>query len=206
MVMLVPQNPEPKVVRIRYIDVLIKPNEAIGIARPTRILGYDSGEVLGNSRIGGECGYDVTLDGLYVDQRAHLENQGNKEGCLEGRCELLLSEDWAKVLRIDLGIVLIPLFGVDVPASSQCIWYRSEPSGMEPDNHIELAQKFGPANLSPSQNLCGAEILEIFVVSNDVNRSTGTFKVMPPRLEGIKNGEEVFIVSIVVEFGRGKCA
>ena len=39
---------------------------------------------------------------------------------------------------VDVSIVPIPLFGVDIPASSQGIQFHTKSSGSEPDNEVEL--------------------------------------------------------------------
>jgi hypothetical protein len=44
------------------------------------------------------------------------------------------------------------------------------------------------------------------VVGDNVNRSSGTFKIMSPPLESLEDGQEFFIMSIVVKFGGGKSA
>jgi hypothetical protein len=47
-----------------------------------------------------------------------------------------------EIMSVHLSIVLIPLFGIDVPASSKGIWFNSKFSGMETDDHIELVEEF----------------------------------------------------------------
>ena len=42
---------------------------------------------------------------------------------------------------IDASIVLIPLFGVDVPASNESIRLSSEVSGGEVNNEVELGEE-----------------------------------------------------------------
>ena len=44
-------------------------------------------------------------------------------------------------MQIDVSIVLIPLFGVDVPASSEGIRLSSKVSGVETNNEVELGEK-----------------------------------------------------------------
>ena len=52
--------------------------------------------------------------------------------------ELFLSEHWPKILRINLGVATIPLFGVDVPSSSESVWLGTEFSRMETNDKIKL--------------------------------------------------------------------
>ena len=65
--------------------------------------------------------------------------------------KLLLSEHWPKILGVNPGIATIPLFGVDVPLSSEGIWLGTEFSGMETNDKIKLGEKFGPLGLPAGQ-------------------------------------------------------
>jgi hypothetical protein len=47
-----------------------------------------------------------------------------------------------EIMRVNLSIVLIPLFGIDVPASNKGILFGSKFSRMEMDDHIELVEEF----------------------------------------------------------------
>ena len=44
-------------------------------------------------------------------------------------------------MQIDASVVLIPLFGVDVPASSEGVRLSSKASGAETNNEVELGEK-----------------------------------------------------------------
>ena len=48
-----------------------------------------------------------------------------------GQCQLLRSEYHVVVLWIYTGILIIPLFKIDIPTSSECIRFGSKFSGME---------------------------------------------------------------------------
>jgi len=52
--------------------------------------------------------------------------------------ELFLSEHWPKIFGINLGVATIPLFGVDVPSSSESVWLGTEFSRMETNDKIKL--------------------------------------------------------------------
>ena len=47
-----------------------------------------------------------------------------------------------EVVWIDVSIVLIPLFGVDIPSSSEGIRLSSEASRAEMNNKVELSEEF----------------------------------------------------------------
>ena len=55
-----------------------------------------------------------------------------------------------EVMWINVSVVLILLFGVDVPASSEGIKLSSEVSMVEMNNKVELGEELGPAGLPPS--------------------------------------------------------
>jgi hypothetical protein len=46
------------------------------------------------------------------------------------------------MMRVNLSIVLIPLFGIDVSVSSKGIQFSSKFSRMEMDDQIELVEEF----------------------------------------------------------------
>jgi len=53
---------------------------------------------------------------------------------------------------------------------------------------MKLGKEFGPSGLAVGQKFGCREVLQIFVVGDNINRSTRTFKVMPPFLESLENG------------------
>jgi hypothetical protein len=73
-------------------------------------------------------------------------------------------------MRVNLSVVLIPLFGIDVPVSSKGIQFSSEFSGMEMDDEIEMMQEFRPVGLTTGEEFGGGEILKVLVIHNDVYR------------------------------------
>jgi len=57
---------------------------------------------------------------------------------VKGIRELFLSEHQPKILGVNLGIATIPLFGVDVPLSSESVRLDTKFSGMETNDKIKL--------------------------------------------------------------------
>jgi len=51
-----------------------------------------------------------------------------------------LSEDGLEVVGVDYGIASIPPFRIDVPSSSESIWFSAETTRMEPDDKVELGE------------------------------------------------------------------
>ena len=54
--------------------------------------------------------------------------------------ELFGCEHQTKILWVDSGEALIPLFGVDIPSSSQGIGFSTEFPGSETNDQIELTE------------------------------------------------------------------
>jgi hypothetical protein len=73
-------------------------------------------------------------------------------------------------MRVNLSVVLIPLFGIDVPASSKGIRFGSKFSGTETDDHIELVEEFRPTSLTAREEFGSREILKVLMVRDNVNR------------------------------------
>ena len=61
---------------------------------------------------------------------------------------MFLCEHRLEVSQIYAGIIASPLFRIDVPSSSKSIGFGTEASGTELDNEVELAEEFGPSDLS----------------------------------------------------------
>ena len=72
-------------------------------------------------------------------------------------------------MGINLSVVLIPLFVIDVPVSSEGIRFHAEFSRMEMNDHIELEEKLQPTGLPLGQEFGGRKILEVLVVYDNVN-------------------------------------
>lgn len=138
---------------------------------------------------------------LNVHDRGGAENRINHVCCSEGRCQLFLGKDRSEIMRICTGIVAIPLFRVDVPASSQRVGFGSEFSGTEPEDEVERRKVLGPSGLSTSQEFGCRKIFQIFVIRDHINGNTRSFEVVSPSPEGFENSQEFLIVSVVVQFG-----
>ena len=57
----------------------------------------------------------------------------------------------------------------------------------EMDDKVELGKVLGPTGLSTCKDFSGGEILQILVICNNVDRSTGAFKKVSPDAEGFKD-------------------
>ena len=62
----------------------------------------------------------------------------------------------------------------------------------------------GPSDLTTGKETRGREIFQIFMVSDHINGVRGSFEVMSPNLKSRVDGQEFFVMSVVVQFGWGK--
>jgi hypothetical protein len=60
---------------------------------------------------------------------------------------------------------------------------------------------FGPAGLATREDASGLEILEILVVSDDLERLSEALEVVSPKFDSGDYGEELLVVDIVIAFG-----
>ena len=54
--------------------------------------------------------------------------------------KLFLSEDRFEVVRVDCSIASISPFRIDVPLSSESVWFGAKMTRAEPDNKVELEE------------------------------------------------------------------
>jgi len=86
-----------------------------------------------------------------------------------------LSKDEFEVVRIDCSIASILSFRIDIPPSSESIWFGAKMTRMEPDDKVELREVLRPLYLPSGQYLGSGKILKIFMVYNNVNEIGQTF-------------------------------
>jgi len=55
-----------------------------------------------------------------------------------------LSEDGFEVVRVDCGVASISFFRIDVPLSSESVWFGVETTRAEPDDKVELGEVLRP--------------------------------------------------------------
>jgi len=86
-----------------------------------------------------------------------------------------LSEDEFEVVRVDCIVASIPLFRIDIPLSSESIWFGIKITRMEPDNKVKLGKALRLPCLPLDQYLGSRKILKIFMIHNNVNGIGQTF-------------------------------
>ena len=103
------------------------------------------------------------------------EKREKKDSSLYRGYKLFLSEDRLEVVRVDYGIASIPPFRIDVPLSSESIWFGAEMTRVEPDNKIELGEVLRPLHLPPGQYLGSRKTLKVLMIFNNVDGIGQTF-------------------------------
>ena len=109
-----------------------------------------------------------------------------------------------EVVWIDMGVVLIPLFGVDIPASSVSIRLSSKASGVEVNDEVELGEELQPAGLLQSQEFSGCKVLQVLVISDNVNQSCRAFKIVVPEPKSLVDSKELLVMGVIVELQSGQ--
>jgi len=110
-----------------------------------------------------------------------------------------LSEDRLEVVRVDCGVASIPPFRINVPLSSESIWFCAETTRAEPDDKIELGEILGPLCLPPGQYLGNRKILKVLIICNNINGIGQTFQIVPPNLESFEDGKQFLVMCVVVQ-------
>ena len=114
-------------------------------------------------------------------------------------CKLFLSEDRFEVVRVDCGIASIPPFRINVPLSSESIWFGAETTRVEPDNKVELGEVLRLPHLPLGQYLGSRKILKVFMIHNNIDGIGWTFQIVLPNRESFKDGKQFFVMCIVVQ-------
>ena len=86
-----------------------------------------------------------------------------------GDYKLFLSEDWFKVVRVDCGIANISPFRINIPLSSESVWFSAKITRMKPDDKIKLGEVLRLLYLPLDQYLGSRKILKIFIIHNNIN-------------------------------------
>jgi len=135
-----------------------------------------------------------------------VERRKKKDRSSYGGCKLFLSEDGLEVMRVDCGIASIPPFRIDVPSSSESIWFCAETTRAEPDDKIELGKVLGPPCLPLGQYLGSRKILKVFMICNNVDGIGQTFQIVLPNFESFKDGKQFLIICVIVQLHCSKSA
>jgi len=109
-----------------------------------------------------------------------------------------LSEDGLEVVKVDCGIASIPPFRIDVPLSSESIWFCAETTRAEPDDKVKPEKVLRPPRLPLGQYLGSRKILKVLMICNNVDGIGQTFQIVSPNLESFKDGKQLLVMCVVV--------
>ena len=115
-----------------------------------------------------------------------------------GGCKLFLSEDRLEVVRINYSVTSILPFRIDIPLSSESIWFSTEMTRVESDDKVELGEILGLPYLSLGQYLGSRKILKILMIHNNVDGIGWTFQIVSPNLEGFKDDKQFLVMCVVI--------
>jgi len=127
-----------------------------------------------------------------------MERREKKDSSSYGGCKLFLSEDRLEVMRVDCGIANIPPFRIDVPSSSESIWFGAKTTRVEPDDNVELEEVLRPLCLSLGQYLGSRKILKVLMICNNIDRIGWTFQIVSPNLESFEDGKQFLVMYVVI--------
>jgi len=100
-----------------------------------------------------------------------------------------LDEDWFEVVRVDCGVTSISLFRIDIPPSSERIWFSTKTTKIESDDKVELREVLRPLYLPPGQNLDSRKVLKVFMIYNNVNGIGWTLQVVSLYFKSFKDSK-----------------
>jgi len=107
-------------------------------------------------------------------------------------------------MRVDYGVASIPPFRIDVPSSSESIWFGAKTTRVEPDNKVELGEVLGPLHLPLGQYLGSRKILKVLMIHNNIDGIGQTFQIVPPNLESFKDGKQFLVMCVLVQLCHSK--
>ena len=119
---------------------------------------------------------------------------------------MFLSEDRFEVVRVDCGVASIPPFRIDVPSSSESIWFCAKMTRVEPDDKIELGKILRSLCLPLGQYLSSRKILKVLMIRNNIDGIGQTFQIVLPNLESFKDGKQFLVMCVVVQLRRSESA
>ena len=68
------------------------------------------------------------------------------------------------------------------------------------NDEVESRKVFGPSSLVVCENIGRGEVLKVSMVSNDIDRGTGTFEVMSSSLKSFIDSTQLLVMNIIVVF------
>jgi len=110
-----------------------------------------------------------------------------------------LSKDGFEVVKVDCSVASISLFRIDVPSSSESVWFGAKMTRAEPDNKIELGKVLRLPCLLLDQHLGSRKILKAFMICNNINWIGWTLQVVSLNFESFEDGKQFLVMCVVVQ-------
>jgi len=115
-----------------------------------------------------------------------------------------LSKDGFEVVRVNCDVASIPSFRIDIPSSSENVQFGAKTTKTKSDDKIELRKVLGPPCLPLGQYHDSREILKVFMICNNIDRTGWTFQIVLPNLESFKDGKQFLVMCVVIQLYRGE--
>jgi hypothetical protein len=160
--------------------VVFRPfRETVGEAFGSCLL--EVGETLQHLCLPGTLLTDAVREGVAKDGGGHP-------------CKVLRTED-------DLLAVIFSVGNVVVRHAGEGVGLGIGLSGTVDEREVKAGEVEGPLALSSAEVLCGAPVVEVAVVSDNLERLGRSFQEVSPVLEGLNDGEHLPVVDLVIAFG-----
>ena len=169
--MIVLENTCVEVTSRWYINSVVEEEQTVLVHRPPAICG----DVFCSNWVTRKSQQDILMQSVQIHNCSYTERREKKDSGLYGGCKLFLSEDGLEVVRVDCGVASIPPFRIDVPSSSESIWFCAKMTRTEPDDKVELGKVLGPLRLPPGQYLGSRKKLKVLMIRNHIDGIGQTF-------------------------------
>ena len=80
------------------------------------------------------------MQDVQIHDCSYIERREKEDYNLYGGYKLFLSEDELEVVRVDCSIVSIPPFRIDIPLSSENVWFGAKMTRAKSDDKIKLEE------------------------------------------------------------------
>ena len=87
---------------------------------------------------------------------------------------------------------------------SESIRLCSKASRVEVDGKVELGEVLRPVGLMAGQDLGAGEVLQVLVVGDHINWRGRALEVVLPVLEGLKDGQQLLVLGIIIQLRGGQ--
>ena len=165
VIMIILENVCIEITSRWYVDFIIKTEKTVRIYKLLDICG----DVFCISWVTRKSQKDISVQNVEINHCSCTNRRKKKDSSLYKGHKLFLSEDWFEVIKVDYSIASIPLFRVNVPLSSESVWFGAKTTRIEPNNKIELREILRPLCLPLGQYLGSRKTLKIFIICNNIN-------------------------------------